>query len=208
MVYKVQVAQLLATCDCLVPLHMHCLRWPTVKLFPGDNWKSLRWRFIVWYLAALITRLDTHTPWSQDLFIHQPSQLPREHNAQLPSRHWKLFKHTVAFPLNMCYGTCYRMYPLLWDMLQDVSPVTGHVAGCIPLRDMLQDVSPVTGHVTGCIPCYGTCYRMYPITGHVTGCIPLRDMLQDVSPVTGHVTGCIPWHVWQALQCWVLHPSA
>ena len=37
------------------------------------------------------------TLWSQDLFIHKPFQLSGEHTALLPSRRWKLFKHTEAF---------------------------------------------------------------------------------------------------------------
>ena len=38
-----------------------------------------------------------YVPRSRDLFIHMPSQLPGEHTVLLPSRHWKLPKHTEAF---------------------------------------------------------------------------------------------------------------
>ena len=39
-----------------------------------------------WYLAQSAIRPTTHTctPWSQDLFIYKPSQLPREHTTRLP----------------------------------------------------------------------------------------------------------------------------
>ena len=33
-------------------------------------------------------------PWSLDLFVPVPAQLPGEHRTLLPSQHWKLFKRT------------------------------------------------------------------------------------------------------------------
>ena len=44
------------------------------------------------------------TPWSQDLFIYKPSQLPREHTVRLPFRCTELFKHTSLH--------CPTRYPL------------------------------------------------------------------------------------------------
>ena len=46
------------------------------------------------HFEALLTRLHTITPWSQDLFIHKPSQLPGEHTARLPfSAHGTIQTH-------------------------------------------------------------------------------------------------------------------
>ena len=46
---------------------------------------------------AQAARLHTIITWSLAPFIHMPSQLLNKHTALLPSRSWKLFKHTEAF---------------------------------------------------------------------------------------------------------------
>ena len=88
----------------LVPSRKQFLKWkPKVELSPRaqrvQSVKGKRWRFMVWYPARSITHPATQPPpsWSQDLFIHMPCQLPGERTALLPSRRWKLFKHTEAF---------------------------------------------------------------------------------------------------------------
>ena len=47
----------------------------------------------IWYEAPF-TQLHTITPWSQDLFIHKPSQLPGEHTGRLPFPAHGTIQHT------------------------------------------------------------------------------------------------------------------
>ena len=59
---------------------------------------------------AQFTRLHIITPWSEDLFIHKPAQLPGEHTAWLPfpghGTIQRVFKYT-----NLPYPTRYPLTP-------------------------------------------------------------------------------------------------